>query len=171
MLMAPMAGACPPSLAVAIGNAGGMGACGALLMDGDSISQWASEVRSSTNGAFQLNTWVPDPEPTRSVTHEKAVREFLGNWGPEVPSDAADAPQADFVQQCDAMINAGPRAMSSIMGLYPPDVVQRMKQNNIAWFATATTPGCCCIYTGRICRANRHRLAAITRGEIKQSLE
>jgi len=31
VLMAPMARACPPSLAFAVGSAGGMGACGALL--------------------------------------------------------------------------------------------------------------------------------------------
>jgi len=32
ILLAPMAGACPPSLSIAVANAGGMGACGALLM-------------------------------------------------------------------------------------------------------------------------------------------
>ena len=139
VLMAPMAGACPPSLAVAVGNAGGMGACGALLMDADAINTWVSDVRSTTNGAFQLNTWIPDPEPERDAQHEQAVRDFLGEWGPAVPLEAADASQANFAQQCDAMIQASPRVISSIMGLYPADVVQRMKAEGIAWFATATT--------------------------------
>lgn len=31
ILMAPMAGACPASLAIAVANAGGLGGCGALL--------------------------------------------------------------------------------------------------------------------------------------------
>ncbi len=139
ILMAPMAGACPASLASAVGSAGGMGACGALLMNADAINAWVAEVRSTTNGAFQLNTWIPDPEPVRNPEHEKAVREFLGQWGPTVPSDAADAPQANFEQQCDAMINASPRVISSIMGLYPPHIVERMKAEGIHWFATATT--------------------------------
>lgn len=39
--MAPMAGACPPSLAIAVANAGGLGGCGALLMQPDAISKWA----------------------------------------------------------------------------------------------------------------------------------
>jgi nitronate monooxygenase len=34
ILMAPMAGACPASLAIAIANAGGLGGCGALLATG-----------------------------------------------------------------------------------------------------------------------------------------
>ena len=35
ILLAPMAGACPPSLSVAVANAGGLGACGALLLTPD----------------------------------------------------------------------------------------------------------------------------------------
>ena len=38
ILMAPMAGACPPALAAAAANGGGMGARGALLNDPASIA-------------------------------------------------------------------------------------------------------------------------------------
>ena len=37
ILLAPMAGACPPSLSIAVANAGGLGACGALLLKPDEI--------------------------------------------------------------------------------------------------------------------------------------
>lgn len=37
ILMAPMASACPVSLAVAIANAGGLGGCGALVMEPNAI--------------------------------------------------------------------------------------------------------------------------------------
>ena len=55
ILMAPMAGACPASLAIAIVNAGGLGGCGALLMQPDAIHTWVAAVRAGTNGGFQLN--------------------------------------------------------------------------------------------------------------------
>src|SRR5580692_9282937 len=55
ILLAPMAGACPPSLSIAIANAGGLGACGALLMQPAAIKAWASDVRAGSNGGFQLN--------------------------------------------------------------------------------------------------------------------
>jgi len=139
VLMAPMAGACPPALATAVSNAGGMGACGALLMDANAIGAWVADVRSSTNGAFQLNTWIPDPEPARDLDNEQSVREFLGHWGPNVPADEVNSPQVDFAQQCDAMIAAKPRVISSIMGLYPSTFIERMKAAGIHWFATATT--------------------------------
>ncbi len=44
-----------------------------------------------------------------------------------------------FADQCEALIEARPAAMSSIMSLFPPDVVDRMKQKGIRWFATATS--------------------------------
>jgi hypothetical protein len=65
ILMAPMASACPASLAIAVANAGGLGGCGALLMPPDAIHKWVSDVRAGTNGGFQLNLWMPDPPPKR----------------------------------------------------------------------------------------------------------
>jgi nitronate monooxygenase len=141
ILLAPMAGACPPSLSVAVANAGGLAACGALLMQPAAIRSWASEVRSQSNGAFQFNMWIPDPPPQRDPAAEERVRAFLGQWGPPVAADAGDAAPLDFDAQCEAMIEAGPTIISSIMGLYPPAIVERMKAHGIRWFATATTVG------------------------------
>jgi nitronate monooxygenase len=67
------------------------------------------------------------------------VREFLGRWGPPVAADAGDAPLQDFDAQCEALLSAAPRVVSSIMGLFPEPFVARLKARGIAWFATATT--------------------------------
>lgn len=139
ILLAPMAGACPPSLSIAIANAGGMGAAGVLMMTPAQIDEWTSTVRAQTNGAFQLNTWIPDPAPERNDAQEAELRAFLGRWGPEVDPAAAGQPAPDFEAQCDAMLAASPAVISSIMGVYPPQFVTRMKQRKIRWFATATT--------------------------------
>lgn len=61
ILMAPMAGASPASLAIAVANAGGLGGCGALLMKPEAIRAWAAQVRAETNGNFQINLWIPNP--------------------------------------------------------------------------------------------------------------
>ena len=139
VLLAPMAGACPPALSIAVANAGGLGACGVLLMQPDEIRAWANEVRSGSNGAFQLNIWIPDPPPWRDHAHEARVREFLAAWGPRVPAEAADAMPPDFPAQCEAILAAGPPIVSSVMGLYPPEFVTRLKANGIAWFANIST--------------------------------
>ncbi len=139
ILLAPMAGACPPSLSIAVANAGGLGSCGVLLMQPAAIAAWAAEVRSKSNGAFQLNIWIPDPAPKRDAAQEERARAFLGAWGPPVPPEAGDGKPPDFAAQCEAMLAAAPRVVSSIMGLYPPAFIARLKEKGIAWFATATT--------------------------------
>ena len=139
VLLAPMAGACPTSLSIAVANAGGMGACGALLTKPAGIRDWVKEFRSASSGPFQLNIWIPDPKPARDPAAEARVRTFLAAWGPEVPATAGDAPLPDFREQCETFHEVKPTVVSSIMGLFPPEFVLRLKENSIAWFATATT--------------------------------
>ena len=141
ILQAPMAGACPVSLASAVANAGGMGGLGALTTAPEGIADWAREFRDQSNGGFQINLWIPDPPPVRDPEHERVVREFLGQWGPAVPAEAGDAAPLDFAAQCEALLEAGPRVISSIMGVFPEKFVAEIKTRNIAWFACATTLG------------------------------
>jgi nitronate monooxygenase len=139
ILMAPMASACPASLAIAIANAGGLGGCGALMMQPDAIRKWAADVRAGSNGGFQFNLWIPDPPPKRDAAAEAAVRDFLSQWGPPVPPEAGNIVLPDFQAQCDALLETAPTIVSSIMGLYPERFVARMKDKGIKWFATVTT--------------------------------
>src|SRR5579883_1808115 len=139
ILLAPMAGASAPSLSIAVANAGGLGACGALLMQPTEIAAWASEVRAGTEGPFQLNLWIPDPPPRRDPANEARVRAFLERWGPPVPPEAGDTTPPDFAAQCEALLEAAPPIVSSVMGLYPPQFVARLKRKGIAWFANIST--------------------------------
>jgi nitronate monooxygenase len=139
ILLAPMAGASAPSLSIAVANAGGLGSCGMLLMQPAEIAAWANDVRAQTNGAFQLNIWIPDPVPQRDKAQEQRVRDFLGQWGPPVPAEAGDAATPNFAEQCAAMLAAAPPIVSSVMGLYPPDFVAKLKQRGITWFANIST--------------------------------
>jgi len=139
ILMAPMAGSCPVSLAAAVANAGGLGSFGALTTVPAGIAEWAAGFRGQSNGGFQINLWVPDPAPVRDGTREAQVREFLGQWGPDVPETAGDVVPVDFGPQCEALLAAAPRIVSSIMGIFPPDFVAELKAHGIAWFACATT--------------------------------
>src|ERR1700675_3763927 len=96
ILLAPMAGACPPSLSIAVANAGGLGACGALMMKADEIRAWSGEFREGSQGEFQINLWIAEPPPARDFELEKRQREFLATWGPAVPEEAGDARLPEF---------------------------------------------------------------------------
>ena len=139
ILLAPLAGACPPSLSIAVQSAGGMGACGAVLMEPAQILAWAEEVHRDGSGRFQINLWIPEAAPNRDPAREAKVRHFLAAWGPEVPAEAGDAVPPNFNSQCEALMTARPLAASSIMGVYPPELVTALKRQGIAWFANATT--------------------------------
>jgi nitronate monooxygenase len=139
ILLAPMAGACPPLLSIAVAKAGGLGACGALLMAPPVILDWVAQLRRSGANAFQLNLWVPDPAPPRDPAHEEELRRFLAQWGPAVAKEAGDGTPPDFPAQCAALIEAAPPIVSSVMGLFPPEFVARAKARGMAWFATVST--------------------------------
>ncbi len=139
ILLAPMAGASPASLSIAVANAGGMGGFGALLTPPDGIGEWVREFRAESNGPFQINLWVPDPAPRRDPQAEERMRQFLAQWGPRVDPEAGDVKPPDFEAQCEALLDAEPTVVSSIMGVFPRQFIEQLKQRGIAWFATATT--------------------------------
>jgi nitronate monooxygenase len=134
VVMAPMAGACPPELAAAVADAGGMGAAGSVLDRPEAIAAWAERFRAASSGPFQLNLWIPDPDPDDDGA---AASAFLRSRSGE-PGEAGP-PAPSFAEQCDAVVEATPTAVSSIMGVFPPDVVERIHARGLAWFACATT--------------------------------
>ena len=139
VLLAPMAGACPPSLSIAVANAGGAGSCGALLMPPGAIRKWHAEFRAKSNGFAHFNLWIPEAPPHRDAAHEAELRAFLGRWGPAVPPESADARPPDFAAQIEAILELRPQVISSVMGLYASEIVARMKQAGILWFAGVST--------------------------------
>lgn len=134
ILQAPMAGACPPGLAVAVANAGGMGGAGVLLDDPGAISRWVEQFRKGSQGALQLNIWVPDP-PDDDAQRIEAARAFLAHFG--MPGPPSGSPPS-FDDQCETMVAAHPTAITSIMGVFEAAYVRRLHEEGIAWFACAT---------------------------------
>ena len=134
VLEAPMAGACPPELAAAVANAGGMGANGVVLDGPAKIADWVTRFRAMSDGALQLNIWLPD-EPVDDPDRVAAATAFLETFG--APGADAEGPDSDA--QCEAMLEAAPTVVSSIMGLFAPGYVTRLHERGIAWFACATT--------------------------------
>ncbi|WP_424811697.1 NAD(P)H-dependent flavin oxidoreductase [Roseococcus sp. YIM B11640] len=140
ILQAPMASSSPPSLGIAVANAGGMAGFGALNSNPEEIAGWARTFRAGSNGAFQINLWAPDPPPVRDAAHEDAVRAALATLGPE-PAPLGDGPFVqDFAAQSEAVLAAGPAVVSTIMGIgWTPDFVARLKERGILWICNATT--------------------------------
>lgn len=137
ILLAPMAGACPPALSAAVAEAGGMGACGGVLMAPGAIAAWAEEFRMLSVKPFQINLWTADPAPTRDAALEAAWAARLSQWAPTAPLGAL-APR-DFDAQFEAALAAAPDAFSTIMGLLADRDARALRDAGIPWLATATT--------------------------------
>jgi len=119
-----MAGACPPALSTAIANAGGFGACGALLSSPEEILSWAQAFRDESDGMFQMNLWTRDEDHQRDHEAEEQMRMFLNDWGPLPRADAGEVTLPDLDAQFDAIVSVKPKALSSIMGVFSPEKVQ-----------------------------------------------
>ncbi len=112
---------------------------GALMTQPAGIRAWVQEFRAASSGPFQLNLWIPDPPPIRNQQDEERMRKFLEAWGPTVPEAAGDTVLPKFDDQCEMFLELAPRAVSSIMGIFPAAFVKRLKERRISWFATVTT--------------------------------
>jgi nitronate monooxygenase len=142
VLQAPMAGACPVPLALAVARAGGMGACGTVLDAPERIGAWMEEFRAGApSGVVQLNTWVPDRLSLSAGERDNLARKaeaFLERFGAPGTVPVTGGPRP-YAEQCEAMLAARPAVISSIMGLFEADYVRRMHDTGVAWFACATT--------------------------------
>lgn len=117
-----------------------MGSCGAVNMTPEAIMNWVHAVRKETpNAPFLINLWIPHAPIPRDTAAEERMRAYLERVGPRVPLTAADTALPDFHQQCHAILQAQPAAISSIMGLFPPEYIAQAHQRGIKYFATATT--------------------------------
>lgn len=140
ILQAPMASASPAPLAAAVASAGGMGGFGALMSSPQQIRAWAAEFRGRSNGAFQVNLWMPDPDPPRDAAHEAKVRQTLEHLaGTAIPDPGPGPFVADFAQQVAALVEARPPIASAMMGVFPPEAADRLAAAGIPWFGCATT--------------------------------
>ena len=139
VLQAPMAGSSPVELAVAVAEAGGMGARGALQDSPDRIAAWVDQFRARSCGPLQLNIWIPERARNDSAERGRRIdeaRTFLSRFGS--PGANAWTDPLAFDEQCEALLSARPNVISSIMGLFEPEYVQRLHAEGIAWFACAT---------------------------------
>jgi nitronate monooxygenase len=142
ILQAPMAGTSPPELAIAVAEVGGMGGNGALQDSPQRIAEWARQFRAKSSGAFQINMWIPEKprlDPQERRERVQAASQFLRQFGAPPELDEPGQPALIFSEQCSAMLATQPTAISSIMGLFPRELVTDMHEGEIAWFCCATS--------------------------------
>lgn len=84
VLQAPLAGASTPAMAIAVANAGGMGALGCAMMSAEQLRAAAGEVAAGTTRAVNFNFFVheePDLAKHAAEPMHEALKPYYADYG------------------------------------------------------------------------------------------
>lgn len=142
VLQAPMAGASTPAMAIAVANAGGLGALGCATMTAEQLRAAAAEVAAGTSGPVNYNFFVHE-EPDLARHDHAAMREALapyylefGLGEPAAPKHGAPAFDDDMLE---ALLACRPKVASFHFGLPKPHVIHALKQAGVVLLGNATS--------------------------------
>jgi nitronate monooxygenase len=132
------------ALTAAVSDAGGLGSFGAHHLEPAGIRALGHELHAATRRPFALNLWVSThdlPEMPRE-RFDAAVRRLQPLYD-EVGADAPPYPErfaARFEDQAQAVLAAGPAALSVVFGVPDERVLAAFRDAGIVTLGTATTP-------------------------------
>ncbi|WP_018348766.1 NAD(P)H-dependent flavin oxidoreductase [Longispora albida] len=128
------------ALAAEVANAGGLGSYGGHILTPDGLTTLVAELRAQTDGPFAVNLWVPQPSE-RDAHWTQADIDRLRPHYDKLGVPAPEAPPASpaYADQAEALLAAGPPAMSFVMGIPAPGILAEARRRGIVTIGTATT--------------------------------
>ena len=141
ILQAPMAGAQGSEFAVAVSNAGGLGALPCALLTPDQIRNEVAAIRAGTVKPFNLNFFChtpPAPDPEREalwIARLAPYRTELGITEPTVKGGRAPFDEAT----CALVEDLRPPVVSFHFGLPAPNLLERVRRTGARILSSATT--------------------------------
>jgi nitronate monooxygenase len=143
IIQAPMAGAQAGAMAVAVSNAGGLGALPCAMLNAEGMRKELDFIKSQTNKPFNVNFFChvpPVPDAAREATWRASLAPYYKEFGIDpagIPAGPGRAPfSADFADVLEAH---RPRVVSFHFGLPPADLLARVKKWGSKIFSSATT--------------------------------
>lgn len=141
ILQAPMAGAQGSQLAIAVCEAGGLGALPCALLTADQIRAEVAAIRAGTGKPFNLNFFChtqPAPDPKREaqwIARLAPYREELGIAEPTVKGGRAPFDEA----MCALAEELRPPVVSFHFGLPEARLIDRVRRTGARILSSATT--------------------------------
>lgn len=143
ILLAPMAGAASAEMAIAVAEAGGLGALACAMRSPEQVRQQVAVFRRDARRPINLNFFChpsPEADPEREKAWKQRLEPYYRELGldPEVPLPKAerkpfDATMAELVTECR------PEVVSFHFGLPSNDLLARVKATGAKVLSTATT--------------------------------
>ncbi len=141
ILQAPMVGASSPAMAVAVSQAGGLGALGAGAHAPADIEPAVAALKAATDRPFAVNLFVLDPVNPSAATVDGAL-DRLASWYAELGAPLPEQPNSfapDFEGQFAALVRARPAVASFTFSILTRVQVEALHAAGIFVVGTATT--------------------------------
>ncbi|MFT0869901.1 NAD(P)H-dependent flavin oxidoreductase [Pseudomonas sp. CAM1A] len=143
ILQAPMAGATGSAMAIAVGNAGGLGALPCAMLSSEQLRGEIQAFRAACQGPLNLNFFChqpPAPDPVQDARWKQALKPFYEEVGADFEAPTPVSNRAPFDEQsCKLVEELRPEVVSFHFGLPAPALLQRVKAAGAKVLSSATT--------------------------------
>ncbi|MDF0731644.1 nitronate monooxygenase [Pseudomonas entomophila] len=143
ILQAPMAGASGAAMAIAVGNAGGLGALPCALLSHTQVRAEVDAFRAACKGPLNLNFFChqpPAPDVERDACWKQALHTYYTELGADFDAPTPVSDRAPFDEQACQLVEAlRPEVVSFHFGLPRADLLQRVKTTGAKVLSSATT--------------------------------
>ena len=143
ILQAPMAGFSTVEIAIAVGEAGGLGSLACALLDAGQIRAELGSIRRKTSRPINVNFFCHRPPPA-ALEREQAWKEKLEGYylelglDPKAPVPGSSRTAFDSAL-CDLMVELKPEVVSFHFGMPERELVLRVKAAGLKILSSATT--------------------------------
>lgn len=143
ILQAPMAGATGSAMAIAVGNAGGLGALPCAMLSSEQLRGEIEAFRAACQGPLNLNFFChqpPAPDLEQDARWKQALKPFYDEVGADFEAPTPVSNRAPFDEQsCKLVEELRPEVVSFHFGLPAPALLQRVKAAGAKVLSSATT--------------------------------
>jgi nitronate monooxygenase len=143
ILQAPMAGSSGSELAIAVCEAGGLGALPCAMLTDDKIRTELSVIRQRTSRPINLNFFChvpPAPDADREALWRKRLASYYAEFGIDADPIPAGPGRNPFSEESRALVQEfSPEVVSFHFGLPDQGLLERVKATGAKVIASATT--------------------------------
>jgi nitronate monooxygenase len=143
ILQAPMAGVQGAELAVAVSEAGGLGALPCAMLTPEAMADELQRIRAATSRALNVNFFChtpPAPDEAQLARWHRALAPFYAEYGLDIDSVPAGGGRRPFDHAaCDALEPFRPEVVSFHFGLPERALIERVKGWGAKVISSATT--------------------------------
>lgn len=143
ILQAPMAGAQDSALAIAVAQAGGLGALPGAMLSPEAMGEELAAFRAATSTPLNVNFFChapPGPDPVAQARWHKALAPFFAEFGLDIDAVTQGPGRRPFDHHArDALEPFRPEVVSFHFGLPDAALLERIKAWGATVLSTATT--------------------------------